>query len=640
MVHAPKDEMAPCQTHLFWMEDPWTRPPCEWGVRCARSHLAYAGPKEEELLRTNIALQTENSQLKRVRAYAAGVVGAGGGASDTGIARSGTSRYRQKLALFEARDPTEFSRRCVEDPSLCRSVLRVYILGGGLRTSLEGVGKAVSEDVAAGKYGSPVSEQLVGEMEVAAAAAGEGGEGAGVAVKEAPLCAMERQLIDEETTFWDDNFPGLIRERRAGAFTHVLSVIFVRGAYLYGLAEAVTHGRSIIQNNRGWTSYLAPRCRRVLAVDPAEMESSVAALPNVVHVRKMIQEARGELLGILAGNWPQEKAGSVVGVEGGVREGVHIVGGGEEHKSDFGAVVEGIAGKGVGGVVRAGGRVSGGKGEGRNNAGEEAKSKEGMVFEEEVECNGGSVQVVLDDEVEDTREGVKAHVGAEMKANAEVIRVEEVKVSGAQVKPDGEVVGAADLLVSDMNAEPQVVADVLLSAMAAGLARPGAIVVATLKDFCGRKRRMRDEVEIALRRLKAGSAADDSWDRGIGAMREGRFVEGAENATPDNAFNIVVVGSTTMGGKAGGMTVGAATAAAAIGWRLEGVETMKLFEVGDRSGSGSGASGGGWGRGSVTSEGGEGTFQLTFWRTGGGGGGQEEEEDGKEEEEEEQVFRV
>ena len=54
-------------------------------------------------------------------------------------------RYRQKLALFEARDPTEFSRRCVEDPSLCRSVLRVYILGGGLRTSLEGVGKAVRD---------------------------------------------------------------------------------------------------------------------------------------------------------------------------------------------------------------------------------------------------------------------------------------------------------------------------------------------------------------------------------------------------------------------------------------------------------------------------------------------------------------
>ena len=52
----------------------------------------------------------------------------------------------------------------------------------------------VSEDVAAGKYGSPVSEQLVGEMEVAAAAAGEGGEGAGVAVKEAPLCVRVQAL--------------------------------------------------------------------------------------------------------------------------------------------------------------------------------------------------------------------------------------------------------------------------------------------------------------------------------------------------------------------------------------------------------------------------------------------------------------
>ena len=54
-----------------------------------------------------------------------------------------TTRYKQKLALFEARDPADFSRRCVADPSLCRSVLRVYILGGGLCTSLEDVGKAV-----------------------------------------------------------------------------------------------------------------------------------------------------------------------------------------------------------------------------------------------------------------------------------------------------------------------------------------------------------------------------------------------------------------------------------------------------------------------------------------------------------------
>lgn len=60
---------------------------------------------------------------------------------------------------------------------------------------------------------------------------------------------MERQLTDEKSSFWGDNFPGMVRERQAGVFSHVLSVIFVRGAYLYGLAEAATHGRSIIENN-------------------------------------------------------------------------------------------------------------------------------------------------------------------------------------------------------------------------------------------------------------------------------------------------------------------------------------------------------------------------------------------------------
>lgn len=85
-------QMDPCQTHQFWLEDPWTRPPCQWNDRCSRLHATYTGPGEPELLRTNIALQTENSQIKRVRAYAAEVLGAGGLATDTGIARSGTSR--------------------------------------------------------------------------------------------------------------------------------------------------------------------------------------------------------------------------------------------------------------------------------------------------------------------------------------------------------------------------------------------------------------------------------------------------------------------------------------------------------------------------------------------------------------------
>ncbi|CAN0575707.1 unnamed protein product, partial [Ectocarpus sp. 12 AP-2014] len=83
----------------------------EWGEDCTFPHPKPEGPEDPGLLRTNVALQTESSQLSRVRAYASGVLGKDGEASDTGTARSGTSRYRQKLALLEARDPQEFSRR-------------------------------------------------------------------------------------------------------------------------------------------------------------------------------------------------------------------------------------------------------------------------------------------------------------------------------------------------------------------------------------------------------------------------------------------------------------------------------------------------------------------------------------------------
>lgn len=61
---------------------------------------------------------------------------------------------------------------------------------------------------------------------------------------------MERQLIDEESTFWDEHFLGMTRERQALLFTHVLSVVFVRGAYLFGLTEASNHGRCILANNK------------------------------------------------------------------------------------------------------------------------------------------------------------------------------------------------------------------------------------------------------------------------------------------------------------------------------------------------------------------------------------------------------
>ncbi|CAN0568477.1 unnamed protein product, partial [Ectocarpus sp. 12 AP-2014] len=41
----------------------------------------------------------------------------------------------------------------------------------------------------------------------------------------------------------------------------------------------------------GWTSFLASKCRRVLSVDPAELDPAVLALPNVVHVQKPIEAA-------------------------------------------------------------------------------------------------------------------------------------------------------------------------------------------------------------------------------------------------------------------------------------------------------------------------------------------------------------
>lgn len=87
------DQLDPCQTHALWLEDPWNRPSCPWGEGCSRPHSAWDGPKDPELRRTNIALQTESAQLLRAKEYASKVAGAGGRARLTGTARSGTSRY-------------------------------------------------------------------------------------------------------------------------------------------------------------------------------------------------------------------------------------------------------------------------------------------------------------------------------------------------------------------------------------------------------------------------------------------------------------------------------------------------------------------------------------------------------------------
>ena len=75
---------------------------------------------------------------------------------------------------------------------------------------------------------------------------------------------MERQLLDEKSTFWDEHFMGMARERQASLFTHVLSVVFVRGAFLFGLTGASNHGRCILDNNvEVRCTYVGMRLREV-----------------------------------------------------------------------------------------------------------------------------------------------------------------------------------------------------------------------------------------------------------------------------------------------------------------------------------------------------------------------------------------
>ncbi|CAM9236213.1 unnamed protein product [Ectocarpus sp. 6 AP-2014] len=573
MVHVAKNTLAACQTHLFWLEDPWSRPACEWGEDCTFPHPKPEGPEDPGLLRTNVALQTESSQLSRVRAYASGVLGKDGEASDTGTARSGTSRYRQKLALLEARDPQEFSRRCVSDPSLCRSLLRVYLLGGGLCTSLEDVGKAVSKAVAEGKY--PGGRPPPGTEDNTTTTPTDAVAGGATPPPPPPLCVrvqalpkvMEMQLIDEETTFWDDNFPNLSRERQAGAFTHVLSLVFARGAFLWGLAQAATHGRSIIDNNNentavcrayykikevtsradlsfsedwtaidigaapgGWTSFLASKCRRVLSVDPAELDPAVLALPNVVHVQKLIEAAKGTLLDLLAEDAPAHERES-----------------------------------------------RGGEGEERDDGG--GRTHDGWL------SGGGSFTP------EASSLGSRLTPGGPVASAGSADTAGEASSTGANGRPTapGKSQGA-ELLVSDMNAEPAVVADVLLSAMSAGLARPGALLVATFKDFCGRRKRMKDEVALAVERLRVGAAVVGG---GVSGVEEG---DGGPAAAPCGGGppNAGTSGNDADGGLEAGnglshvgtppegrVARAACEKEGAEGWwRLEGIETMKLLAGG------------------------------------------------------------
>lgn len=166
----------------------------------------------------------------------------------------------------------------------------------------------------------------------------------------------------------------------------------------------------------------------MLSVDPAELDPAILALPNVVHVQKLIEAARETLLGLLAEDAPAHE---------------------------------------------------------RQSRGGDGSSTPGALSLASRLAPGGPV----------------APAGSADTAD-------EASSTGANGRPiaPGKS-GGAELVVSDMNAEPTVVADVLLSAMSAGLVRPGALLVATFKDFCGRHKRMKDEVALAVERLRVGTAA-------------------------------------------------------------------------------------------------------------------------------------
>lgn len=235
----------------------------------------------------------------------------------------------------------------------------------------------------------------------------------------------------------------------------------------------------------------------MLSVDPAELDPAVLALPNVVHVQQMIQAARTVLLGLLAESPP---------TNGGGNRGERLA----TADASVGATGSSI---------------------------EVLKPPTAAVEVPPVErIEGDSEGVSSTDETTTT---ITPCSSATPACSATAISTETT---------------AADLLVSDMNAEPEVVTDVLLSSMAAGLAKPGAVVIVTFKDFCGRIKRMRDEVATALARLDAGTGADNAW-----VHRKGSIEMGGGNGDP---------GTYVQGEKD------------QLSWKIEGIETMKLLAGG------------------------------------------------------------
>lgn len=240
----------------------------------------------------------------------------------------------------------------------------------------------------------------------------------------------------------------------------------------------------------------------MLSVDPAELDPAVLALPNVVHVQQMIQAARSVLLTLLAESQQTD--------------------GGENGGECLATVDDKILG---------------------TNVDTTGDSEEAEVSKQPT----GAAEVLSVGQKEGINEGMSCS------GDTAIITPCASATPAFSAKATSTDTGA-DLVVSDMNAEPQVVTDVLLSSMAAGLAKPGALVIATFKDFCGRKRRMRDEVTTALERLDAGTGADNGWAHSKGSIE--------------------------MGGDGGDSDACVQGEKEQLGWRIEGIETINLLAGG------------------------------------------------------------
>ncbi|CAM9718085.1 unnamed protein product [Discosporangium mesarthrocarpum] len=475
--HIEKHKLAPCKRHNFWIGDPWGRDPCPWGSDCTYPHPPPESMNDLDVDRVNVALQTESLYRRRLADYIEAVMGASGEVCVVGVVRTGTGRNNQYALLIEAKDPPGFSRLCREDPVICRAVARVYIVGDGTGSSLEDVGRKVSEMAAAislaweartedapqekGPTKGPPMQAETPETPAQPSPVPSPPTAVAVDVPSRAMAAtpplrvrvqclpkvMEERLVEEDSASWG-HFQGMERERQAGRFSHVMSLVYVRGTTLFGLSEASAHVGMLIEGNQdqsavsrayyklkevtlragltygdgwtaidvgsapgGWSSFLASRCGRVLSVDPAEMDPSVLALTNVKHFKSKIQDSHGALL------WEMTQR------------------------------------RGGGG----GGRVGGSSG----------------------------------------AKGVAGERPGDGSPPSQVLQAEEP-------------IGAADLVVSDMNTAPEALTDMLLGLLQGGLVCPGAVVVATFKNFCGKGQAMEAEVAKGIARLEA---ADPGLDR-------------------------------------------------------------------------------------------------------------------------------